>query len=262
MIVRPVQCIMTNLAIPVLLYHRIGTGPNSTAPDVFREHMRILYSQGIKVLSLQQFERTLAGELIQDCPSVYITFDDGSRTGLTEALPVLSRFNFNATSFLITGRMAGNSAYSDALSWEEVRELQSSGRFSFQSHSHTHSRWERDEAGRVSVRNEFENSRLTLVKELGGSLADYRHLAWPWGRCFPEFEAIGLELGFSFQYLVQKGAVRRAGDRLRLPRLCCDGMSVTAFERWIGILTSKRWSGAVNTIYGSLRGFRHGLAYT
>jgi hypothetical protein len=184
---------------------------------------------------------------------------------LTEALPILSEYSFFATAFLISGRMKVAEGvlnpYGDALTWGEARVLRDSGHFSLQSHSHSHSRWPLDTNGQQQVAAELALSHQALVNELGSTQGHFHHLAWPWGRCNAAFEKTALDLGFTYQYLVQKGAVTHAGTKLRLPRLCCDGMPTVTFSRWIDLLTKPYPALAVNCVYGSIRQWRHGLAY-
>ena len=232
---------------------------------MFREHMRHLAARGICGIPLAEFESVMSAERFLHKPAVLITFDDGSRDCLTDALPVLTEFDHSATAFLITGRMQGSndglSPYGNALSWDEARTLQDSGRFALQSHSHSHSRWQFDDAGHMQLAEELRRSRATLASELGGGIDRFCHLAWPWGRCSLVSESTAMDLGYTYQYLVQKGAITHSGATLRLPRLCCDGMPTVNFVRWIDVLTNPFRTYAANRIFGSIRKWRHGLSY-
>ena len=78
-------------------------------------------------------------------PALGVTFDDGYRSFLTEAAPVLGEFGFAASVFVPTdyaGRQAdwdadGVASGEQVLSWEEMRELQEAG-FRFYSHGLKH----------------------------------------------------------------------------------------------------------------------------
>ncbi len=256
---------MKPLILPILLYHRIGHGKDATPPHLFRQHMRHLVDRGISGVPLSDFELLAAGRGDQERPSVMISFDDGSQDCLTEALPVLAEFDLHATVFLITGRMRGcnegRTPYGNALSWNEARELQASGRIALQSHSHTHSAWPFSMAGQLLLAGELRQSRARLIAELGGDDRTFCHLAWPWGRCSTGFESLAKEIGYTHQYLVQRGALTAPGRTLRLPRLCCDGMSTARFSRWIEILSSPILARSANGLYGGIRHLRRGLAY-
>jgi len=227
--------------------------------------MAYLCKRGIKAISLSDFEAALARPALPEEPTVLITFDDGSRSCLTEASPILAKYGFFATAFLITGRMRDASGmlgtYGDALSWPEARELKDSGLFALQSHSHSHTRWPLDASGQNLVAEELSLSRKSLLHEIGTTNASFSHLAWPWGRCSSALESIASDFGYTHQYFVQKGTVTHTGGTLRLPRLCCDGMSTAVFVRWVDALTSPLPALVVTKISSSIRKWRHGLAY-
>lgn len=253
------------ISIPILLYHRIDHGSWSTPASVFADHMTYLSARKIRTLALGEFEQVISGQMELEGPAVLLSFDDGAVDCLHKVLPVLEANNQFATGFLITGRMRGSShelgEYEHALSWDEARELMNSGRFQFQSHSHTHTKWPLNADGENSLAQELDLSRRTLSDELRRPIEEFRHLAWPWGRCTQEFEKLASQLGYSHQYLVQTGSVKHVNLTKRLPRICCDGMSLATFKRWVEFTTSIALSGPVNLAFGLSRKIRHGMGY-
>ncbi len=251
--------------IPILLYHRVNTSAGATPPSVFHSHMQLLHERGIRAISLDEFESVLAGQITGDHRSVLITFDDGSQDCLTQALPVLTEFNFYGTAFVISDHMGsicgGIRPRDGVLSWQEANQLMSSGRFALQSHSHTHVKWSFDNLGKNALADDLARALDTLEAGLKVPRSSFTHIAWPWGRCNPEWESLAYDFGFSHQYMVQKGAVTKAGRSLRLPRLCCDAMPTVTFARWISQLTTPWSARGVNLIFGTARKLRHGLAY-
>jgi peptidoglycan/xylan/chitin deacetylase (PgdA/CDA1 family) len=113
----------------VLMYHRLGEGrladrePGedvyAVTPDAFAAQMEALAASACTVVP---FERAAAGG---DLPprAVAITFDDGNATDHSAALPVLRRFGYPATFFVIPAAI-GRPGF---LGWEEVAELASAG---------------------------------------------------------------------------------------------------------------------------------------
>jgi peptidoglycan/xylan/chitin deacetylase (PgdA/CDA1 family) len=65
--------------------------------------------------------------------AVIITFDDGWASQYTTAKPILDRFGFKATFFIV----CSHQGYASYMSWEEVKKLYSEG-YDVQSHSMTH----------------------------------------------------------------------------------------------------------------------------
>ena len=74
-------------------------------------------------------------------------------------------------------------------------------------------------------------------------------------------ESLARALGYDWQYLVQNGAVTRAAGRLRLPRLCADGMPLRVFARWMSVLSTGAGARLANLSFGTVRRLRHGMAY-
>ncbi|MBP9058905.1 MAG: polysaccharide deacetylase family protein [Rhodoferax sp.] len=251
--------------IPILLYHKIGYDAGSTTPDIFDAHMKYLKSNNIHGVSLSSFESFIKNRIEQQSRSVLISFDDGSLDILTQALPVLSRYNFNGVAFLISSFMTQQNTSSNnidrTLTWNEARFLRDSGRFALQSHSHTHEQWNFDRKNESILIDELKLSRNTLSSELGIPLSNLTHLAWPWGRCNENWESIANAVGFTYQYLVQKGAVTKIDKTLRLPRLCCDGMHPATFARWMKLFFSPGGAVSINHLLGGLRILRHGIGY-
>lgn len=252
--------------IPILLYHKIADMHGATPPHLFFEHMAFLQSRGVKALTLNEFEIAIQGRELPCEKTVLITFDDGSRTCLTEAYPVLDQFQYFATAFVITGRMVScmndvSPEWEDTLTWQQARSLNESGLFAIQSHTHTHVKWGSDQQEIDRLADELVSSRNVLMEEIGGIKEDYCHLAWPWGRCSLQFETLASSLGYRYQYLVQRASVIRSGDTLRLPRICCDGMSLGAFKRSINMLLNPLAAAGVTKLSGTYRRAGGRLSY-
>jgi peptidoglycan/xylan/chitin deacetylase (PgdA/CDA1 family) len=134
--------------VPILMYHSISenlfgkTHPYyqiNTAPQIFVEQMRSLFRMGYRALSpgevVEGFNR--GADLTK---TVVITFDDGYRDFVKEALPVLKECGFTATIYLATCRIQDVPETFDGaeyLTWSEVRELRKEG-MEFGSHTISH----------------------------------------------------------------------------------------------------------------------------
>jgi peptidoglycan/xylan/chitin deacetylase (PgdA/CDA1 family) len=120
--------------VPVLLYHRLGPGNRgySIAPALFEAQLRRLHDLGFEAVTLDQFVRFVRGEPVElpERP-VLITFDDGYVSAWENADPILARYGWSAVMYVPTG-VVGRPG---RLTWEELRQMQSSGRWQIDEHA-------------------------------------------------------------------------------------------------------------------------------
>jgi peptidoglycan/xylan/chitin deacetylase (PgdA/CDA1 family) len=133
--------------IAILTYHSLDDSGSviSVSPRVFAEHMRILHELNVKVISLSEVYN-LQGTTTPGEHCVILTFDDGFQNVYEHGLPILQRYGFPATVFLVTdycGKL--NSwpsqpaaiTHQPLLRWKEIKEMNAAG-LSFGSHTRTH----------------------------------------------------------------------------------------------------------------------------
>jgi len=135
----------------ILLYHSIDDPCADDAmglrvsPEGFFKQMEFLHTEGYEVRRLEElFGYVRRGE---DMPSgaVAITFDDGYKDLLKNAVPVLQKFSFEATVFIVPdyvdGKKHDNGNYWERwgyLTREDLKQLRGLG-ISIGSHSISHS---------------------------------------------------------------------------------------------------------------------------
>ena len=245
--------------IPILLYHKIDDGIDdlATPVSVFDKQLAWLSERGYRSLTLDQFEHALENPRASaGGKSFLLTFDDGYVDLVHNAAPVLRRYGFSATAFLITSEISGTH-----VEWSDVRSLASEGLIQFQSHSHAHAHWDESAAGHETLTKDLADSLDILAAELRVPRTAFRHQAWPWGRCNARWEGIASNLGLRYQHIVQRGAVTRSNQTIRLPRICFDGSTTKAFKMWMSTLSSRAGAIACNKVFGTIRQRRHGIGY-
>lgn len=121
--------------LPVLMYHdivRSKTDQNASTLEVqkFKEQMDYLKVNGWTTITPQQLELWVAKKTILPKKSVLITFDDGYKSTIELAYPILQQHGFKATSFLITSRInrTGTVSENDIIQTQDV--------YSYQNHTH------------------------------------------------------------------------------------------------------------------------------
>jgi peptidoglycan/xylan/chitin deacetylase (PgdA/CDA1 family) len=117
---------------PILMYHYIRTVDQasdplgyelSVAPELFEAHMAWLHEQGYTAMRMDAAARCLRGETVCPARAVALTFDDGYADAFTTAWPVLQRYGFTATFYIVSG-LVGQQGY---MSWEQLAMLRDSG---------------------------------------------------------------------------------------------------------------------------------------
>jgi peptidoglycan/xylan/chitin deacetylase (PgdA/CDA1 family) len=199
--------------VPVLVYHNIGAqakGRMVIAARAFEEQMRYLKAHGYRVVGLRDLEEFMA--LGRQLPrrSVVLTFDDGYRSFMQHAYPILKELDFTATLFVYTDYVG---AGRNALGWDDLARLAREG-FDVQGHSKTHTDLRRrpgepdaDHARRV--RAEMETPQRLFEQRLGHPA---RFLAYPYGAADDEVIRAAREHGY-----VGAFTVRREGNPAFVP---------------------------------------------
>jgi peptidoglycan/xylan/chitin deacetylase (PgdA/CDA1 family) len=172
----------------------------TTVPE-FERQMSYLAEHGYRTLRLDELADHLDGRAQLPSRAVVITIDDGDRSFVEYAVPILRRHGFTATVFLLTG-VAGESGWNDldVVDWETLALLEEEGVVRVESHTHRmHTKVERDGkwvprflADAASVRLDLETSRAASRDHLGH---ESRFLAWPFGHSGSAVDSLAHEVG-------------------------------------------------------------------
>jgi len=130
----PPDGVVREANVPILMYHYISVPPLgadkirvglSVPPANFEAHLQYLKDNGYHTISLHQLLLNLTrGEPLPEKP-IILTFDDGYRDNYENAFPLLQKYGFTATFFLITNFIdEGRPAY---VTWEQVKQLAQAG---------------------------------------------------------------------------------------------------------------------------------------
>lgn len=237
-----------SLPIPILLYHRIDDAKysTSTSPLLFRQHLQWLKERGWRSLSADEFGLMMVSGRSVPAKSFLITFDDGYESIRSVALDILREFDFKAIAFLSTAFLRNpgdqcvplsNIAHPEHyLSWQQARELQSSGIVDCQSHSHWHNNF--TDYSQEKLRHDLARSMDILASELKLSKSHLAHLAWPWGLSRPAWREVATAIGFKYQYGVSRQAAKANGPLDQIPRTCFDASPFSQFQRQLWLQTS------------------------
>jgi peptidoglycan/xylan/chitin deacetylase (PgdA/CDA1 family) len=92
--------------VPILLYHHIGFSLQGEtvyyiSPEVFDQQMNLLYQWGYKTISVELLVRAIKEGAELPPKPILLTFDDGSETTYTTALPIMQRYKFTGVSYIV-----------------------------------------------------------------------------------------------------------------------------------------------------------------
>lgn len=245
--------------ISILMYHSIAEPGDSREREIclppaeFERQMEYLHAEGYTPLSLDLLVDVMTGRGELPFRPVVITFDDGYADNLADALPVLQRYGFPATVFVVSGFVGGTNAWDTAvgmpqrrlLSWDEVREMHRSG-VAIGSHTVTHRRLTGLAADEVLT--EIRESKLVLEERLG---APVRHFSYPYGDTNEMVAALVREAGYQTACTTMSGFNGGDADPFSLRRLDIYGTdTLPRFARKLtygsndgSVLTSLRYYG-------------------
>jgi peptidoglycan/xylan/chitin deacetylase (PgdA/CDA1 family) len=212
------------------MYHRVApTGSPAMAryrvtPGAFEAQLRYLRDAGYYSVSLEEWRAAVEAKKPLAGRAVLITFDDGYLDFLTHVWPLLRRYGFSATVFLVTDAVGRSNAWDGVygeevplLGWEEIRQLRGEG-VEFGSHSASHRAL--TALSPVDVAREGARSRAILERRLGVPINAF---AYPYGDTDRVVQHLIGACGYTFGLSCRPGLSRFADSLLALPRIEVTG---------------------------------------
>jgi len=198
--------------VPVLNYHKVDMLNHalSVSPQEFEEQMEYLYKNEYTTITPDQLMAYLKyGKQLPDKP-IMITFDDGYLDNYSNAYPIMKKYGFTATIFLVTNLVGHDSRF---MTWDQVREMQQNG-IVFGSHTVNHKSL--TSLTRVQIMDELTLSRDEIASQLGKSP---KYFAYPTGTYNAEIEDIVRSVGYKAAFTIQYGQVGADSDLYALERI-------------------------------------------
>ncbi|MBU3758867.1 MAG: hypothetical protein FGM27_02935 [Candidatus Omnitrophica bacterium] len=167
--------------IPVLMYHFVGSRDdaaqqkNFVSRESFAAQMAFLKRWGYRPISLEEYFEIKTGARRAGGREVVLTFDDGNTTFGSEALPILRRYRFPVTVFLVSESV--KHGHHGSMTEPVIQGiLKSDAYVGIASHSKTHPFLSRITPEQLE--DELKGSRLDLETMFGRPI---RFLAYPSG---------------------------------------------------------------------------------
>ncbi len=199
----------------ILMYHYVRTltaeqaqadavGNNlSVSPDLLEQHLQSLQELGYQSISMRD---AAAGKGTHR--SVVLTFDDGYEDFYTTAWPLLKKYNYSATVYIISGKN-GNGF----LTHEQIKELAASG---IEIGAHTTGHMNLASHTPEEQQIDLTASKRALEKLTGTPVTT---LAYPAGRYTSDTMRIASDIGFTSAVTTNFGIASIYDSAFELPRL-------------------------------------------
>jgi glycosyltransferase involved in cell wall biosynthesis/peptidoglycan/xylan/chitin deacetylase (PgdA/CDA1 family) len=216
--------------LPILMYHRVAAaGSASTArwridPGEFERQLELLRDAGYYSLSFDQWRTAVGTRRAPRGKPIILTFDDGYVDFLEQAAPLLKKYDFGATVFVVA-ELVGRSNEWDAdlgeqlplMDWEEIGELAAGG-VEIGSHSAHHLPLVTLGQGRLA--DDLARSKRLLEERLGTPVSS---LSYPFGLHDATVQSVAGACGYEFAVTTDEWPASWSDSLLALPRLEVHG---------------------------------------
>ncbi|HME61444.1 MAG TPA: glycosyltransferase [Candidatus Binatia bacterium] len=197
---------------PILMYHAFGSSTERESRFVISGHrfagqMAWLRRLRYRVISLEEYLRYRREHSLPPRRSVIITIDDGYADNWAVAYPILGRYRFPATIFVVSDQI-GSTYYSHVhselngrpmLSWSKVEALTRAG-IHVGAHTRTHP--DLTKIPLESAQDEIEGSKLDLERQLKMPIQIF---SYPFGEINAQVQNLVEAAGFFGSCTVRAG---------------------------------------------------------
>jgi peptidoglycan/xylan/chitin deacetylase (PgdA/CDA1 family) len=240
--VPPVSEVVTD-HLPILAYHRIAASgsdalaPYRITPEAFEEQLRYLKDAGYRSIGLEEWRAAAVKHAPLAGRCVLFTFDDGTRDFAEFAWPLLKKYGFGATLFVVAGEVGGSNHWDHAygediplLNWDELHALSVDG---LEIGAHSYSHHFMSSLAPVEIVWESVQSRRILLEQLGHPI---RSFCYPYGDHDRVVRHLVGAAGFSFGLTCEEGRNGLWGNPMQLKRLTIlRDDDFASFVRKIGV---------------------------
>lgn len=215
--------------IPILLYHHIlpkddmanyGWNNNMSVVSVqnFNEQMKWLYDNHCYTATLPELEAFLDGKINLPKDTVIITFDDGYLSNAVYAYPIMKKYSFKGTIFMI-----GNAALKPQIEYSpkglQFMSISTLSEYSdvFDYGCHTYNMHNMSNGLTMLEILKDQQVKEDLLKNK--KLFNSKYIAYPHGKYKKSTLPILKELGYTLGFTVKYGYADRNSNKYEIPRI-------------------------------------------
>jgi len=199
--------------VPILMYHYIRNARNETelgqklsvSPTNLDRQMGYLKEHDYETMKLADLadpdKKELSRIYFEKKKPIILTFDDGYRDAYTEALPILKKYGFIGTFFIIRDLVGRN----NRMSQKQIDELQNEG-FEIGAHTLRH-----PDLSKISINEQR--------KQIFDSKEGADTFCYPSGKYNDETISLVKEAGYMAAVTTKIGVVNETSNLYELPRV-------------------------------------------
>jgi peptidoglycan/xylan/chitin deacetylase (PgdA/CDA1 family) len=214
-------------ALPIFMYHNIAQAPKGlsvyrslyVSPAAFARQLWLLKRLGYRGLSMRDAMPYLRGE--QRGKVAVITLDDGYVDNLDSALPLLQRYGFTATCYVVSARVG---QYNDwdaeklgirkpLMNAAQLKQWHAGG-MEVGAHTRSHPRLSQCDA--AQLHEEIHGSKRELEDCLGSPVEQF---CYPYGNFDQRVADSAREAGYLAATTTRRGRAVAGSDPWQLPRV-------------------------------------------
>ena len=200
-------------SLPILAYNRICT-------DIFEQHLQYLKDTGYYSTSWEDWQSAKLAKIPLPGKAVLLTFDGGYLDFFNYTFPMLKRFDFTATVFLVAESIGKTNSWEKAdseqvqlMGWPEIRQLRDAG-IEIGSMSATYQPL--TGLSPTEIVREGAKSRAILERGLGKPV---RCFAYPYGNVDKMVEHLVGAIGYTYGVSYESKFSNFNNSLLSLPRI-------------------------------------------
>jgi len=212
--------------LPILMYHRVAPDGRAATkrwrlhPEDFEAQLRYLRDHKYHSLTFEQWRVASDRRQPLASRSVMLTFDDGYQDFPDYAMPLLSKYGFHATMFIVTDLIGASNVWDEGLDesialmdWPTIRELRSRG---LELGSHTSRHLPLVSLSAADLTRDLCRSRLSFHENLEMTV---RSVCYPFGLHDATVLSMAGGCGFHYGVTTNEWQASFGDDLLSLPRL-------------------------------------------
>ena len=142
-VLTPTPTPLQNITLPMVMYHYVENVVNpvdtiriklDTNPALFNSQLMMLKDNNYETYFVKDLPKILDGKITPASNSIILTFDDGYEDFYTDAFPILKKYKYKSTIYIVS-KFINKKGY---MTQKELQEIQDSGIVEIGAHTLSH----------------------------------------------------------------------------------------------------------------------------